>query len=102
MKAVLVLAVGLAGCAYGTNGVVQIGPDLYMVGGLGGPFDYSGSAVKAKFFKEAAAFCAARQQTMVPVGSTGKDSSLQYASAEVQFRCVEERPSDAASSQRQR
>lgn len=78
------------GCATqkGTDGVVNIGPDLYMVGGLGGTFDHSGSALKAKFFKEAKEFCEAKGKTMTPVNSTHKDAGWEYSSAEVQFRCV--------------
>lgn len=79
----------LTACATGTDGVVEIGPNTYMVGGHGGMFDYSGSAVKAKFFKEASKYCADKGMTMVPLNSTGQDSAMmQYASAEVQFRCV--------------
>lgn len=91
------LAAALAGCALiagcattGTNGAVNIGPDLYMIGGHGGLTDYSGSVVKARFFQQAAKFCEQQGRTMVPVNSTGQDSTPAgaYASAEVQFRCV--------------
>jgi hypothetical protein len=85
----LVVASGLVACATGTNGVVAIGPDTYMVGGHGKFTDYSGSAVKARFFEEASKYCADKGRTMVPVNSTGQDSGFgTYASAEVQFRCV--------------
>ena len=85
-----VTAILLAGCAgLGTDGVVPIGPDMYMIGGLGGGFDYSGSVVKAKFFREAAKYCDEKGKVMVPVNSTGRDASYgEYASAEVQFRCL--------------
>ena len=80
---------GCASTALGTDGVVEIGPDLYMLGGLGNATDFSGSAVKARFFKEASKFCAEKGRRMVPVGSTGQDSGLgTYASAEIQFQCV--------------
>lgn len=79
-----------AGCATGTDGAVQIGPDLYMIGGQGKFTDFSGSAVKARFFQEAAAFCQKKDRIMMPVNSTGQDSGMAtYASAEVQFRCLE-------------
>lgn len=79
----------LTACATGTDGVVEIGPNTYMVGGQGGAFDYSSSAVKAKFYKEASKYCADKGLTMVPLNSTGQDAAMfQYASAEVQFRCA--------------
>ena len=89
MRSILFLALVLvAGCATGTNGVVAAGNDTYMVGGLGEFFDYSGSAVKARFVEQATKFCADRGQSMVLVNSTGHDSGFGvYASAEVQFRC---------------
>lgn len=41
------------GCATGGTGrVVQIGPDLYMIGGLGKFTDFSASAVKARMFNK--------------------------------------------------
>ena len=78
------------GCATtGTDGVVEIGPNTYMLGRLGGPFDYSGSAVKARLYPEAKEFCSAKNMVMIPYNSTKKDSALaQYASAEIQFKCV--------------
>lgn len=81
----------MAGCATtGTNGIVPIGADMYMIGGQGGFTDYSGSAVKARFFQDASRYCAEKNKIMVPVNSTGQDAGYaQYASAEVQFRCVE-------------
>lgn len=85
----VVSAVVLTACATGTDGVVEIGPNTYMVGGQGGMFDYSSSAVKARFYKEASKYCADKGMTMVPLNSTGQDAAMaQYASAEVQFRCV--------------
>jgi len=89
-KMTIIAAVSvLAGCATGTDGVVEIGPNTYMVGGLGGMFDYSASQVKAKYFKEASQYCADKGMTMVPLNSSGRDSAYAtYASAEVQFKCV--------------
>ncbi|XVJ69920.1 MAG: hypothetical protein HEQ39_09865 [Rhizobacter sp.] len=78
----------LAGCATGTDGPVQIGPNTYMIGGLGNFTDYSSSAVKARFFQQGAKFCEDKNRTMVPMNSAGRDSGYgTYASAEVQFRC---------------
>jgi len=80
---------GLAGCATGTGGVVEIGPNLYMLGGLGNFTDFSSSAVKARMFQEGSKFCATKGKQLEPVSSTGKDSGYgTYASAEVQFRCI--------------
>jgi hypothetical protein len=48
----LLSAVGVGsvvGCAgMGSGGVVPIGPDMYMLGGLGEFTDFSSSAVKAR------------------------------------------------------
>jgi hypothetical protein len=86
----LFTALALTACVgTGTKGVVPIGPDLYMIGGLGRFTDYSSSAVKARFFQDAAKFCASKNQVMRPVNSVGQDSGIgTYASAEVQFTCV--------------
>lgn len=91
MKAAIAVLIGvvLSGCATtGTDGVVQIGPDLYMLGGLGGFTDFSSSGVKARFFQQASKYCADKGLVMSPVNSTGKDADFSYASAEVQFRCL--------------
>ena len=80
----------LTGCGNtGTNGVVEIGPDTYMIGRMGGAMDFSGSAVKEQLYREGAKFCADRNRVLVPLNSTAQDSApAQYASAEIQFRCV--------------
>lgn len=80
----------ITGCAStGTDGVVEIGPNTYMLGGLGGFTDFSSSAVKARYFKQASQFCTEKGMTMIPLNSTGQDSGIAtYASAEVQFRCA--------------
>ena len=68
---------------------MEIGPNLYMLGGYGKFTDFSSSAVKARMFQDASKFCAAKGKQIEPVGSTGKDSDYgTYASAEVQFRCI--------------
>jgi len=88
-KLFLPLILALSGCATGTDGAVQIGPNLYMIGGLGNFTDFSSSAVKARMFKQASEYCAGLGKTMEPVNSRGQDSGYgTYASAEVQFRCV--------------
>lgn len=83
---------GIAGCATGTDGVVNIGPDMYMIGGQGRFTDFSSSAVKARYFQEAHQYCNQKNRDMLPVGSSGQDSGLgTYASAEVHFTCVPKR-----------
>lgn len=84
------VSIFLAGCATtGTNGVVQIGPDLYMIGGLGKFTDFSSSGVKARLYQDGSKYCDERGRVMLPVNSTGQDSGLgTYASAEIQFRCL--------------
>jgi hypothetical protein len=96
----MLLLAALAACSTtGTDGVVQIGPDQYMLGGLGRFTDSSGSAVKARFFGQASEFCATKGLSMVPVNSTSKDSGIgTYASAEVQFKCVPAGAGQATSS----
>lgn len=80
----------ISGCATGTDGVVSIGPDMYMIGGHGRFTDFSGSAVKARYFQQAQQYCQQRSREMQPISSTAQDSGLAtYASAEVQFRCVD-------------
>ncbi len=87
---IFVLSLLLAGCATtGTDGVVEIGPNLYMVGGLGKFTDFSSSGVKARLYQDASKYCADKGRVASPLNSTGKDSGLgTYASAEIQFRCV--------------
>ena len=84
---VILALISLNGCATtGTNGIVQIGPNLYMVGGLGKFTDFSSSGIKARLYQQASEFCRKQGRVMVPVNSTGKDSEYgQYASAEIQF-----------------
>jgi len=79
-----------SGCGTtGTDGIVQIGPDLYMVGGFGKFTDFSSSGVKARLYRDASKYCADKGRVMLPVNSTGRDSGLgTYASAEIQFRCL--------------
>ena len=50
---VFVAAGFTSGCATtGTDGVVPIGPDLYMVGGHGSFVDFSGSGKQNRLFTE--------------------------------------------------
>lgn len=68
---------------------MKISEDTYMIGGLGGVLDFSGSVVKAKYFKQAAEHCASMGRDVRPLTSSEVDSGPgTYASAEVQYRCV--------------
>lgn len=89
-SAVTAAAITIAGCATtGTDGIVQMGPDMYMVGGHGKFTDFSGSAVKARFYQDAAKLCSEKNRVMLPANSTAQDSGHgTYASAEIQFWCV--------------
>ena len=80
----------MSGCApTGSGGVIEIGPNTYMLGRLGGPFDHSSSRVKAQLYAEGAKYCSAKNMVMTPYGSSGQDATrTQYASAEIQFRCI--------------
>ena len=90
VKLALVLLLALSGCATtGTDGVVQIGPDLYMIGGLGKFTDFSSSGVKARLYQEGSKYCEERKLVMLPANSVGQDSGYgTYASAEIQVRCL--------------
>ncbi len=82
----------LTGCTTGTEGVVPIGPDMYMIGGHGRFTDFSGSAVKARFFQQAQEYSQKSNREMQPMNSSGQDSGMAtYASAEAQFKCVAKR-----------
>ncbi|MFZ6747758.1 hypothetical protein [Undibacterium sp. Ren11W] len=86
----IAIATAVVGCAAtGTDGIVLIGPDMYMIGGQGKFTDFSGSAVKARFYQDASKFCSGKNRVMHPMNSTAQDAAYAaYASAEIQFRCV--------------
>ena len=87
---VLMLLLMLGGCVTtGTDGIVEIAPNLYMYGGYGGYTDLSGAGVKMKLYKEAGKFCMDKGLVIQPVSDSGQDSvPFSYASAEIKFRCV--------------
>jgi hypothetical protein len=84
------IVVCICGCATsGKDRVVQIGPNTYKMGGLGKSTDFSGNAVKARLYQQAAEFCRSKGGEMIPLNSTAQDSKPgQYASAEIRFKCV--------------
>ncbi|MBN3761010.1 hypothetical protein G3O01_09300 [Burkholderia sp. Ac-20365] len=62
---------------------------MYMLGAQDG-WAYTGSSVKADLYHQANDFCAKDGKQVEPVNSHGQDYGLgQYASAEIQFRCVD-------------
>ena len=83
---ILVLAALVSACNSG--GVVEIGPNQYMLGGVGA-VDFSGSAVKARFYQQASEYCASKGLVMQATGSTAQDQQPgSFASAEIQFTCI--------------
>ena len=92
---VIAMACFANGCvSFGTDGIVQIGPDLYMVGRTD-IFEFSGSRVKANLYKDASKYCTDGGRVMLPVNSTGQDmvpgtyrTPGTGASAEIQFLCL--------------
>jgi hypothetical protein len=86
----LTLSMVLFGCATtGTNGVVQIGQNMYMIGGLGKFTDFSGAAVEARLFQQATQYCQAKGEKSVPISSSSQDALPGvYASGNVKFSCV--------------
>lgn len=91
IAASITVLASITGCitaSTGTGGIVQISSDLYMVGEIAGD-TYSGSAVKAKLFKDASKYCSEKNSIMLPANSTAQDAAgYNWASAEIQFRCV--------------
>jgi hypothetical protein len=83
------VALALLTAACNSGGIVEVGPNQYMLGGIGSPMDISASAVKVGFYQQAAKFCADKGLVMQATGSTGQDYAPgTYASAEIQFSCV--------------
>ena len=84
----LISFVAIAGCATSADGIVEVGPDTYRIGGLERYADYSGSALKAKLYQDAYKHCAAKNKIMVPASAGQNSASATNAPAEAQFRCV--------------
>ncbi|MDZ5436569.1 hypothetical protein T3H00_28400 [Pseudomonas fluorescens] len=83
------LALLIAGCS--GPGIVPMGRDTYMVAKDGSFTTFGGGAVKAELYQEANAFCESKGKQLMPVKESSKDSGYaQYASAELQFRCLAE------------
>ena len=68
------IVVCICGCATsGTDRVVQIGPNTYKMAGVGNSTDFSGSAVKARLYQQAAEFCRIKGGEMIPLNGTAQD-----------------------------
>jgi hypothetical protein len=80
----------LAGCGTlnSTNNIVAIGPDKYMINGSVYLSNYD-SAMKAKFFQQAAQFCSERTRVMLPIDTSNMDIKIGDSGAkEMQFYCL--------------
>jgi hypothetical protein len=86
--AALIAALALAGCAAST-GVIPIGNDTYSISHRdNGPLSSLG-ALKAAAYKDAIAYCAAKDKKMQVLRSTDVPRSLgQFPETEVQFTCI--------------
>lgn len=78
----------ITGCA-GITGVVQTGPDTYMVASHSTMGWSSGSAQKAKSFEKANAFCKDLGKQMQVIRTDEQPGGFgKIASGEVEFRCI--------------
>jgi hypothetical protein len=84
----LVAALALAACAAST-GVIPIGSDTYSISHRdNGPLSSLG-ALKAAAYKDATAYCAAKDKKMQVLRSNDVPRSLgQFPETEVQFTCI--------------
>lgn len=87
---IALMGAAVSACSIGgTNGVQALGPNHYIIGDLGAFTDFSASATKVKIHREAAQYCASQNKNMQIINSSSRDSGpSQYATAELQFRCV--------------
>ena len=91
---VLLLCLGLAGCAY--NGIVRISPDTYMVSKTGGAYSNT-AALKTYVFQKANEFAASQGKIIIPLAVSEKPfvPFASYPSVELQFRVVNENAPEA-------
>lgn len=87
---VVIICTSIVGCqSGGTNGVQALGPNHFIIGDLGAFTDFSASATKVKIHREAANYCANQNKQMQIITSSSRDSGYaQYATAELQFKCI--------------
>lgn len=88
MRYIAVAVLALAGCATDT-GIIQTGPDTYMVGGKAIAVGGSGHDAAAEAYKQAQAFCAEQKKTLETVSVVSRDGGFaRFPNAKVEFRCV--------------
>jgi hypothetical protein len=84
----LASALVLCGCS---TGIVPTGGNTYMIGITGSTLTHE-TSLKAECYKQASAFCAARNLVMVPVSTSGRDGNPvpfgKGASCELIFKAV--------------
>jgi hypothetical protein len=88
---ILLSLVTLAGCAsmHGNSSVVQIGPDMYMIGGGVGVTSYATTTLKAKLYQEASQFCTSRTRVIKTVDATSLvEKANESGRVELQFYCL--------------
>ncbi|MDR3452634.1 MAG: SHOCT domain-containing protein [Rhodoferax sp.] len=76
--------------AYASSGVVPMGQDTFMISAQSFTGFSSAGSVKADIYKEGSAYCATLGKEFQPVNDHGVDGvpGRSFASAEVQFRCL--------------
>lgn len=95
LSLVCVGALSACGTTSTMSDITPIGMDTFMVARAGGFTTYSGGEVKAQLYRDANAFCQAKGKHLLPLSSSSRDSSaMQYANAELQFRCLSEKDSE--------
>ncbi|MDA3789813.1 MAG: hypothetical protein PF503_15115 [Desulfobacula sp.] len=88
MKRIILILVSalIAACAH--SGVVQIGPDTYMIANSEWGFT-SGGVQKAKVMREASDYCKSIGKQMLTISTSQNDVAWgKTPAAEVQFRCL--------------
>lgn len=89
MRAIILAAIALAGCAGTTDRVVSAGGDTFLVANHGVMGWSSGPAQKAAALERASAYCAAAGKGMEVIKSSESPGGFgRIASGEVEFRCT--------------
>jgi len=86
---IMAISIFVGGC---TNpGLVPMGRDTYMLSRPGGFFTVADGEVKSELYREANEYCRRENRYLMPLSSSSRDAAVaQYASAEIQFRCLAE------------
>jgi len=86
----IVLVMLLGGCA--SSGVVPIGKDTFMISDKASNGYTPAGSLKANIYREGAAYCANQGKEFQPLHEQwveGVPNSWKWASAEIQFRCLD-------------